>query len=99
MQTRLVKTLLLAVVIGMSAPAAFASGSDGGGSAVTGDSRAYNVGKMVYFQKLACAGCALAGKTMDANLARDLLGGSMKVNLSEEESRALGVYLTRRFGL
>ncbi len=99
MNVRSLKPLLLAVAMGLSASAVMASGSDGGGSADTGDARAYNTGKMVYFQKLACSGCALAGKTLDANLARQLVGGTQKVSLSAEEAQALSVYLTRRFGL
>ena len=99
MNVRSLKPLLLAAVMGLFASAVMASGSDASGSADTGDARAYNIGKMVYFQKLACSGCALAGKTLDAKLARDLVGGTQKVTLSEEEAQALGVYLTRRFGL
>lgn len=90
----LVTALLLAASVG-----AMASGSDGAGSAETGDAQAYNVGKMVYSQKVACSGCAMAGKTLDAAMARQLLSGKSIAGLTEEESRALAVYLTRRFRL
>jgi hypothetical protein len=99
MAIRSLKPLVLALVLGLSGSWALASGSDGTAGAETGDAQAYNVGKMVYFQKLACAGCALSGKTLDAALARDIMSGKTKVMLAEDESRALVVYLTRRFKL
>ncbi len=99
MAIRSLKPLVLALALGLSGSLALASGSDGAGGAETGDAQAYNMGKMVYFQKLACAGCALAGKTLDAALARDVISGKMKVSLPAEDSRALAVYLTRRFSL
>jgi Glycosyl transferase family 2 len=86
-------------LLAFAAGVAFASGSDGGGSAVTGDSALYNTGKSVYATKLACAACPLAGKTLDAALAREVLAKSVKVSLSDQESAALAVYLKRRFKL
>jgi hypothetical protein len=99
MAFRSIKPLLLAISLGLSGAAAMASGSDGVGSAETGDAQAYNIGKMVYFQKLACSGCTLAGKKLDASLAREIISGKVKVMLAEDESRALRVYLSRRFSL
>ncbi len=90
---------LTAVVLACASLTAMASGSDGGGGAETGDAQAYNTGKLVYAQKLACSSCAMSGKTLDAAAAKNILTGKPIAGLSEDESRALGVYLTRRFKL
>ena len=90
-------TLLVALTL-FGAPA-FASGSDGGGSAETGDAQSYNVGKGVYAQKLACKACPLAGKSLDAAMARGLLSGTETYSLSADEQQALAVYLKLRFKL
>ena len=87
----------LAGALGLASGAVLASGSEGGGGAETGDAHAYNMGKGVYAQKLACSSCPLAGKHLDAALAGDLLAGKGLPSLSEEESHALTVYLTLRF--
>ena len=80
--------------------AAWASGSDGGGGAETGDFGAYNTGKLVYSSKLACSTCPLAGKTINRALATELLASKpAEAKLSEDESHALDVYLKRRFRL
>lgn len=87
------------LVLNLAAGAAFASGSEAVGGVETGDAHAYNVGKSVYATKLACATCALHGKTLDADLARALLAGKDLPQLSEDEAQALSVYLKRRFKL
>ena len=81
------------------AATAFASGSDGGAGAETGDAQAYNAGKSVYASKLACSGCPLAGMALDADLAKAVLAGKGVSSLSTEESQSLAVYLKRRFKL
>ena len=91
-------TTLLVVSALFGAPA-FASGSDAAGGAETGDEQSYNVGKGVYAQKLACKACPLAGKSLDAAMARGLLGGKETYSLTAEEQRALAVYLKLRFKL
>jgi hypothetical protein len=78
---------------------AMASGSDGGGSAETSDAAAYNMGKTVYATKVACDGCPMAGKSLTAESARQLLASKPQANLSAGETKALTVYLTRRFKL
>jgi hypothetical protein len=78
---------------------AVASGSDGGGSGETSDTAAYNMGKTVYATKVACASCPMAGKSLNAESARQLLATKPAANLSAEESQALTVYLKRRFKL
>ena len=85
----------LALTVGL----ANASGSDGGGMAQTGDAAAYNNGKAVFAAKFACSGCPMAGKSLDAAAARDLLANKRGVTLSAEEAGALDVYLKRRFKL
>ena len=76
---------------------AFASGSDAGGGAETGDAQAYNVGKGIYAQKLACKSCPLAGKSLDAAMAKQLLNGKETYALSATEQQALATYLKLRF--
>ena len=93
----LAATLLAAFTL-FGAPA-FASGSDAGGGAETGDAQSYNIGKGVYAQKLACKACPLAGKSLDAAMARGLLSGTETYSLSAEEQQALAVYLKLRFKL
>ncbi len=88
-----------ALTLALSATIALASGSDGGGSAETGDAAAYNMGKSVYASKLACANCPMAGKSLDAAMARQLIEKAPAVTLSDDESKALAVYLKRRFKL
>lgn len=88
-----------AAALALAAGIALASGSDGGTSAETGDAALYNIGKGVYATKLACSGCAMAGKSLDAATARELMAKAPAVNLSAEESAALNVYLKRRFKL
>ena len=87
-----------AASMALAAGSALASGSEAAGSAETGDAAAYNTGKGVYATKLACAGCPMAGKSLDAAAARDLLANK-RVTLTAQESSALEVYLKRRFKL
>ena len=96
-----VRTLRAAAAasVALAAGLALASGSDGGGSAETGDAAAYNAGKGVYAAKLACTGCPMAGKSLDAPMARELLANNRGATLTAEESAALEVYLKRRFKL
>ena len=89
----------LVVLAALAASLARASGTDGGGAAETGDTAAYNTGKGIYATKLACSVCPMAGKSLDAGMARELLANKKGVTLSAEESRALEVYLKRRFRL
>ena len=88
-----------AAALALTASLALASGSDGGASAETGDAALYNMGKSVYAAKMACSGCPMAGKSLDAAMARDLMAKKPAVSLSAEESAALNVYLKRRFKL
>lgn len=88
-----------AALLALSTGLALASGSDGGGSAQTGDAASYNTGKGVYAAKLACSGCPMAGKSLDADAARALIANKGNVTLSAQESAALDVYLKRRFKL
>lgn len=89
----------IATSLALAASLAMASGSDGGGSAETGDAAAYNTGKSVYAAKLACSNCPMAGKRLDAAAARELLAQPSPATLSPAEAQALQVYLTRRFKL
>lgn len=91
--------IAIATTLSLAASLATASGSDGGGSAETGDAAAYNTGKSVYATKLACGGCPMANKRLDAAAARELLAKPSPATLSAAEAQALQVYLTRRFKL
>lgn len=91
-------TNAIAITFSLVTSLAMASGSDGGGSAETGDTAAYNAGKSVYATKLACGSCPLAGKRLDAAAARELIAKPTPA-LSAPEAQALQVYLTRRFKL
>lgn len=90
---RLLATLALAA----SASTAFASGSESFSSGPSSDARLYNVGKGVYADKLACSSCPLADKTLTAEVAKAVLNGEPKVDLTNDEAQALGAYLKRRF--
>lgn len=89
----------IALALALAGGLAQASGSDGGGSAETGDAAAYNTGKAVYANKLACSTCPLAGQGVSAEIARNLLKNQPDAKLSADESAALAVYLKRRFKL
>ncbi len=89
----------VAASFALSAGFAFASGSDGGGQAEMGDTAAYNTGKSVFAKKIACSGCPMAGKSLDAESARALVANKGNVTLTPQESAALDVYLKRRFKL
>ncbi len=89
----------VAASFAFTASLALASGSDGGGQAEMGDTAAYNSGKSVFATKLACGGCPMAGKPLDAEAARALLANKGSVTLTAQESAALDVYLKRRFKL
>lgn len=96
-----INRIAAATLVGLSlaAGSAFASGSEAVGSVETGDAHAYNLGKSVYATKLACSTCALHGKTLTAEIAKDLLAGKGLPHLSEDEAQALDAYLKRRFKL
>lgn len=92
------KSALLAGALAASfATLAHASGSEGFAAGQSNDTRLYNTGKGVYSEKFACGGCPLAGKSLNADLARDVLRGNPKVTLSAAEQDAVMVYLKRRF--
>jgi hypothetical protein len=74
-----------------------ASGSESMSNGPNSDTRLYNAGKAVYADKFSCSGCPLADKSLNAELARDVLAGKPKVELSKEEADALAAYLKRRF--
>jgi hypothetical protein len=74
-----------------------ASGSESMSSGPSNDTRLYNAGKGVYADKFSCNGCPLAGKSLNAELAKEVLAGKPKVELSSDEADALAAYLKRRF--
>ena len=82
--------ITLAAALIWAAGSSFASGSDAGGGAETGDAQLYNIGKGVYAQKLACKSCPLAGKSLDSAMARDLAAGKGTTGLNAEEQQEIG---------
>jgi hypothetical protein len=96
------KSMLIAsiglVAIALSGNAS-ASGSEGIAASPNNSSRLYNAGKGVYADKFSCASCPLAGKSLDASLAKEVLSGKPKVELSADETEALSAYLKRRFNV
>jgi hypothetical protein len=89
----------LLMVAALLSTSAMASGSDAGGGAETGNAQAYNTGKGIYAQKLACKSCPLAGRKLDAALASQLLTSKETYSLSANEQQALATYLKLRFKL
>jgi hypothetical protein len=89
--------LVIAAIATAMSSAAFASGSEGFSSAQNNDTRLYNAGKGVYADKFSCSTCPLAGKSLNASVAKEVLGGTPKVQLSTDEQDAVMVYLKRRF--
>jgi hypothetical protein len=89
-------TLVVAVAFVLSG-SVFASGSEGISTGPSNDTRLYNVGKGVYADKFSCSSCPLAGKSLNADLAKEVLDGKPKVELSGDEAAALASYLKRRF--
>lgn len=77
--------------------AAMASGSEGFSPGLSNDTQLYNMGKGVYADKFACGSCPLAGKSLNADLAKEVLRGKPKVTLSTNEQDAVMTYLKRRF--
>jgi hypothetical protein len=98
-KTWFVRQVCAAAAFALTTGIALASGSEGGGQAETGDTAAYNRGKSVYAEKFSCSACSMAGKSLDAGSARELLANKGGVSLSAEEAAALDVYLKRRFKL
>jgi hypothetical protein len=96
---RLLSRTAASSALALTMSPALASGSEGSIGAQAGDTAAYNVGKGVYAAKFACSACPMAGKSLDAAAARELLGNKRGVSLSSDESAALDVYLKRRFKL
>ncbi len=92
------------LVSSLNVSGAFASGSEGLGSATTGAAHMYNMGKRIYAEKIICKACPLAGKMLDKTSAAELLEGKGMAEktftmLSQDEQAALGVFLKRRFKL
>lgn len=100
MQVFSLKRLTLALALPLMSGAAFASGSDSFGGGLSGEQQLYNAGKAVYAQKLACAGCTMAGKTLDKPLAQSILSeADTTAKLSDDDRAALATYLKLRFKL
>lgn len=92
-----IKQLLLGLVLPVVCAGAFASGSE---SYEDPKQKMFNTGKAVYEQKLACPTCALAGKTLDQELAKMILDDAAKTaTLSADEKAALTEFLKKRFKL
>lgn len=96
------KTFLAAIVaatVMVASGHVFASGSDAGASAKTGEAAAYQLGKQVFAKKYACKSCPLHKQRLNKGMASQILEGEPKVDLSQNEAKALQVFLQRRFKL
>ncbi len=98
MKTHPLRRAGLALALACTASFSLASGTDGAAGAETGDTAAYNRGKAVFANKVACASCTMPGKTLDAALARELIAKKPPA-INADEAGALDVYLKRRFKL
>ena len=77
----------------------YASGSDSF-STVSSATGAYNAGKRIYFEKMACDGCLFAGKRIDKELAMKVVSDPKATEaLSSDEKEVLVACAKKRFGL
>ena len=89
---------LAATTLGLSS-ASFASGSDSF-STVSSATGAYNAGKRIYFEKMACDGCMFAGKSINKELAMKVVSDPKATEaLSSDEKEVLVAYAKKRFRL
>lgn len=88
-----------ALLLGSAPATVLASGSDASGGARTGVAVAYQQGKRVYATHYACGSCPLSEQRLTKDLARQILSGNPRVDLDENEAKALNVFLKRRFKL
>ena len=89
--------LLVGTLAAALSGAAIASGSEGFSPGLSNDTQLYNRGKGVYADKFSCGSCPLAGKSLNADLAKEVLRGNPRVTLSTTEQDAVMTYLKRRF--
>jgi hypothetical protein len=92
-----IQSAAIAMVLSLSSVGAFASGSESIAGGQTSEAALYNAGKGVYADRFACSSCPLASKSLNAGLAKEILGGTPKMQLSSDEQAAISVYLKRRF--
>ena len=77
----------------------FASGSDSFAT-VSSATGAYNAGKRIYVEKMACDGCVFAGKSIDKELAMKVVSDPKATEaLSPDEKEVLVAYAKKRFRL
>ena len=77
----------------------FASGSDSFAT-VSSATGAYNAGKRIYAEKMACDGCVFAGKSIDKELAMKVVSDPKATEaLSSDEKEVLVAYAKKRFRL
>ncbi len=96
-QTRLI-IALAGTTLGLSG-VIFASGSDSF-SNVSSATGAYNAGKRIYFEKMACDGCLFAGKSINKELAMKVVSDPKATEaLSSGEKEVLVAYAKKRFRL
>ncbi len=94
-----VTSIAIALAVSIGSINARASGSEGIGGSQTSEAALYNAGKGVYADKFSCSSCPLASKSLNASVAKEVLSGTPKVQLSAPEQEALSVYLKRRFNI
>lgn len=97
--SRFISTLASALVISACASVAHASGSDSFPSSSSGTSQ-YNLGKQVFAEKLACKGCVFDGKSINGEIAKQIVNDKKATEkLSADDRDAVITYAKRRFKL
>ncbi len=97
----LARCAAVAILASGMASQSMASGSFGGGSGF-GPQNAYNLGKAVFYKKLACDGCPVENTQLDSESAGELID---KLNSNQDfasevtgkKRKAVILYLQRRF--
>ena len=90
---------LSTAALALASSAAFASGTDSFSSTSSGTGQ-YNAGKRVYAEKLACSGCAFAGKSINKDVAMMVVSDPKATEkLSEADKEVVIAYAKKRFGL
>jgi hypothetical protein len=92
-------SLTSCVTFALVAGLAHASGSDSFPSASSSTSM-YNTGKQVFAEQLACKGCAFDGKSIDKNIAMQIVSDKKATEkLSADDRDAVVLYAKKRFKL
>jgi hypothetical protein len=97
--TALLSVVTCAAVASLAAGVSHASGSDNFPSSSSSTSL-YNAGKQVFSEQLACKGCAFDGKSIDKDIAKQIVNDKkVTEKLSADDREAVVSYAKKRFKL